>query len=81
MLCNRWVQKNRAKFSRTEAQIHAELKYCMCPFVNTTPQCHDDNFRPDTLSNSDVVHMRYTKLLIIVKLRQILPCGAFFSPP
>ena len=62
--------------------------------MNTIPQCQDDNFRPDTLFNSGVVHLKRVpknsriplaenlipKLKIFVKPRQILPCGAYGSP-
>ena len=36
----------------------AEYKCCRCRLVKTIPRCHDDNFRPDTLFNSGVVHLK-----------------------
>ena len=57
-LCNGWVQIKCANLSKTEAWSLAEFKYCRCSLVNTIPQCHDDNFRPDTFLNSGVVHLK-----------------------
>ena len=57
-LCNGWVQIKSTNLSKTVARILAELNYCICSLVNTIPQCHDDNFRPDTLFNSGVVHLK-----------------------
>ena len=92
--CNRWVYIKCANSSRTEDWSLAEVNCCRMSLVITIPQCHVDNFRPDTLFNSGVVHLKrvpkilgspqlkteYPKLRIFVKLRQILPCGAYCSP-
>ena len=56
-LCNGWVHIKCANLSKTEARSLAEFKCCRCSLVNTIPQCHDDNFKPDTLYNSGVVHL------------------------
>ena len=47
-----------ANLSRTKARSLAEFKCSRCSLVNTIPQCQDDNFRPDTLFNSGVVHLK-----------------------
>ena len=57
-LCNGWGYIKCPNLSRTEARSLAEFKCSRCSFVNTFPQCHDDNFRPDTLFNSGVVHLK-----------------------
>ena len=44
--------------SRTEARGVAEFRCFRCSSVNTIPQCHDDNFTPDTLLTSVVVHLK-----------------------
>ena len=89
-LCNGWVHIKCANLSRTEARSPAEFECSKCFSVNTIPQGQDDNFRPDTLFNSGVVHLKRVpkisriliaenlipKLMIFVKPRQILPCGA-----
>ena len=56
--CNGWVHIKCANLSRTEARNLAEFKCSKCSLVNTIPQCQDDNFRPDTLFNSGVVHLK-----------------------
>ena len=56
-LCNGWVRIKCANLSRTEDRILAEFKCSRCFLVNTIPQCQNDNFRPDTLFNSGVVHL------------------------
>ena len=57
-LCNGWVQMECASLSRTEARSLAKFKCSGCSLVNIIPQCQDDNFRPDTLFNSEVVHLK-----------------------
>ena len=57
-LCNGWVHIKCANLSRAEARSLAEFKCCRCSSVNTIPQCQDDQFRPDTLFNSGVVHLK-----------------------
>ena len=57
-LCNGWVHIKCANLSKTDSRNLAELKCSRCSLVNTTPQCQDDNFRPDTIFNSDVVHLK-----------------------
>ena len=57
-LCNGWVHIKCANLSKTEARSLAEFKCRRCSLVNTIPQCQDDNFRPDTLFNSGVVHLK-----------------------
>ena len=57
-LCNGWVHIKCANLSRTEARSLAEFKCSKCSLVNTIPQCQDDNFRPDTLFNSGLVHLK-----------------------
>ena len=57
-LCNGWVRIKCLKLSKTEAGSLTEFNTCRCSLVNTIPQCHDDNFRPDTLFNSGVVHLK-----------------------
>ena len=83
-----------ANLSRTEDLSLAEFKCCRCSLVNTISQCHDDNIRPDTLFISGFVHLERAqrnsriplpeilihKLMMFVKPRQILPCGADCSP-
>ena len=56
-LCNGWVHIKCANLSRTEDRNLAEIKCSRSTLVNTIPQCQDDNFRPDTLFNSGVVHL------------------------
>ena len=56
--CNGWVHIKCANLSRTEARSLAKFNYSRCSLVNTIPQCQDDNFTPDTLFNSGVVHLR-----------------------
>ena len=41
-----------------DARSLAEFKCCRFSLLNTIPQCHDDNFRPDTFFNSDVFHLK-----------------------
>ena len=55
-LCNGCVYIKCANLSRTEVRSLAKLKCSRCFLINTIPQCLDDNFRPDTLFNSGVVH-------------------------
>ena len=57
-LCNGWVHIKCSNISRTEARSFAEFKCIRCSLVNTIPQCQDVNFRPDTLFNSGVVHLK-----------------------
>ena len=57
-LCNGWVHIKCATLSRAEARSLAEFKCCRCSSVNTIPQCQDDQFRPDTLFNSGLVHLK-----------------------
>ena len=57
-LCNGRVHIKCANLSRTEARNLAEFKCSRCSLVITIPQCQDDNFRPDTLFNSGVVHIK-----------------------
>ena len=57
-LCNGWVHIKCVKLLTTEARNLAEFKCSRCSLVNTIPQCQDDNFRPDTLFNSGVVHLK-----------------------
>ena len=57
-LCNGWVHIKCANLSRTEARNLAEFICSRCSLVNTIPQCQDDNFRPGTLFNSGVVHLK-----------------------
>ena len=47
-----------ANLSRTEPRSLAEFKCSRCSLVNTIPQCQDDNFRPDTLFISGIVHLK-----------------------
>ena len=53
-----FCKENSANLPKTEARSLAEFKCCRCSLVNTIPQCHDDNFRPDTLFNSGVVNLK-----------------------
>ena len=92
-LCNGWVYTKCANLSRTEARNLAEFKCSSCSLVNTIPQCQDDNFRPDTLFNSGVVHLKRVpknsriplaenlipKINNICETRQIFPCGGYCS--
>ena len=57
-LCNGWVHIKCSNLSKTEARSLAKFKCCICSLGNTIPQCHDDNFRPDTFFNSGVVHLK-----------------------
>ena len=57
-LCNGWVHIKCANLFRLEARSLAEFKCSRCSLVNTIPQCQDDNFRPDTLFNSSIVHLK-----------------------
>ena len=57
-LCNGWVKIKFANLSKMEAWRLAEFKCYRCSLVNTIPQCHDDNFRPDTRFNSGVVPLK-----------------------
>ena len=57
-LCNGWVHMKCANLSRSEARNLAEFKCSRCSLVNTIPQSQDDNFKPDTLFNSGVVHLK-----------------------
>ena len=57
-LCNGWVHINYANLLRTKARNLAEFKCNRCFLVNTIPQCQDVNFRPNTLFNSGVVHLK-----------------------
>ena len=57
-LCNGWVYIKCANLLRTEARSLAEFKCSRCTLVNTIPQCQDDNFRPDTVLNCGVVHLK-----------------------
>ena len=73
-LCNGWVHIKCANLSRTEARNRAEFKCSRCSLVNTIPQCQDDNFRPDTLFNSGVVHLkRVTKNSRIPLAENLIP--------
>ena len=73
-LWNRWVQIKCANLSKTEARGFAEFKCCRCSLVNTIPQCHDDNFRPDTLFNWGVVHWkRVPKISRIPLAENLIP--------
>ena len=56
-LRNGWVHSEYAKFSKPEAQSLSKFACCRCALVNTIRQCHGDNFGPDTLFNSSVVHL------------------------
>ena len=56
-LCKIWVYFKRANFLTTEARSLTKFKYCMCFFVSTITLSHDDNFGPDTLFLSGVVHL------------------------
>ena len=57
-LCNAWVHIKCANLSKTDARSLAIFKCYRCSSVNTIPQCHDYNFRTDTLSNSGVVRLK-----------------------
>ena len=57
-LCNGWVHIKCANLSRTKARSIAEFNCCRCSLLSTIPQCQDDVFRPDTLFNSGVVHLK-----------------------
>ena len=57
-LCNGWVRIKCANLSRTEARRLAKFQRFKCSLVTTIPQCHYDNFRPDTFFNSGVVHLK-----------------------
>ena len=57
-LCNGWLHLKCVSLSKPEAWSLAEFKCCRCFLVNTIPRCHDDNFRPGTLFNSGVVHLK-----------------------
>ena len=57
-LCNGWVHIKCANVSKPEARSLAKYICCRCSLVNTIPQCHDDNFRPDTHFNSGVVNLK-----------------------
>ena len=46
------------RLSKMEARGLADFNYCMCSLENFIPQCHDDKFRPDTIFDSGVVHLR-----------------------
>ena len=58
MLCNGRAHKKFAILSETEARSIAGFICSRRSLVNTTPQCHDYNFRPDTLFISGVGHLK-----------------------
>ena len=73
-LCNGRVYIKCANLSRTDARCFAEFKRCRCSLVNTIPQCHDENFRPNTLFNSGVVHLkRVLKISLIPLAENLIP--------
>ena len=73
-LCNGWVRIKLANLSGTEDWRHSEFKCCWCSLVNTIPQCHGDNFRPDTFFNSGVAHSKS------VPKRSRIPLGENLIP-
>ena len=73
-LCSGWVHIKCANFSKTEARSLAEFKCCRWSLVNPIPQCHDDNFRPDTQPNSCVVHLKRVPKNSRIPLAENLTC-------